>query len=435
VIALLDSADWLAFSAAGIVFQAVCSLALPRGRVYAQATSYGDGIIDMHAIWIFFLLALGASVGSFLNVVVWRLPRNESIVFPASHCPSCGRAIRWYDNIPILSWLILRGRCRYCNVRISPRYLLVEAFTAVLIAGLYVAYYVFPVRDGLGGFAESWPVFAAHAILLCGLLACSLIDIESWQVPLEICWGVSVLGVLAATIWPSTNALPGVSPAAGAACIGAAVGLGISILLLRRGWLLPSFIDADYPPLEDEPSEDPSAPRVAITRECGVNPRREVLREVVFLLPAISLSIVAGMLVGYVPGIASAWSRLHGLAGGAVGEHMGGFYAAGLGYFVGGGLVWGMRIFGTLLFGKEAMGLGDVHLLAAAGAVCGWIIPVAAFFLAPFFGLLWAIYLFTRKGQRELPYGPWLSLGVLAAMLLRDPIVYYFRHSLQGLEG
>ncbi len=78
---------------------------------------------------------LGAIMGSFLNVVVYRLPRRESLVSPGSRCPSCGVPVRPYDNVPILSWLVLRGRCRSCAARISPRYPLVEAGTALLCVG------------------------------------------------------------------------------------------------------------------------------------------------------------------------------------------------------------------------------------------------------------------------------------------------------------
>lgn len=78
--------------------------------------------------------ALGAIIGSFLNVVIHRVPREESIAFPASHCPSCGTAIRPYDNIPVLSWAVLRGRCRSCRAPISARYPAVELLTAALFA-------------------------------------------------------------------------------------------------------------------------------------------------------------------------------------------------------------------------------------------------------------------------------------------------------------
>jgi leader peptidase (prepilin peptidase) / N-methyltransferase len=82
---------------------------------------------------------LGAIVGSFLNVVAYRLPRHESLLGPASHCPSCGTPVKPYDNIPILSFLLLRGRCRSCAATISPRYPLVEALTAALCAGAVIA--------------------------------------------------------------------------------------------------------------------------------------------------------------------------------------------------------------------------------------------------------------------------------------------------------
>lgn len=78
--------------------------------------------------------ALGAVIGSFLNVVIWRVPRGESIVRPPSACPRCGHSIRPYDNVPIVSWLVLRGRCRDCSAPISARYPLVELTTAVLFA-------------------------------------------------------------------------------------------------------------------------------------------------------------------------------------------------------------------------------------------------------------------------------------------------------------
>ena len=89
---------------------------------------------------ITFAGVLGAIVGSFLNVVAYRLPRHESLISPASHCPACGTPVKPYDNIPILSWLLLRGHCRSCGAPISPRYPLVEALTAALCVGAVLAH-------------------------------------------------------------------------------------------------------------------------------------------------------------------------------------------------------------------------------------------------------------------------------------------------------
>jgi leader peptidase (prepilin peptidase)/N-methyltransferase len=90
----------------------------------------------MDIVVLVFLVVIGACVGSFLNVVIHRLPRGASIVFPPSHCPACGRGIRWYDNIPLVSWWVLGGRCRGCKAPISARYLLVEGATAIAFGGL-----------------------------------------------------------------------------------------------------------------------------------------------------------------------------------------------------------------------------------------------------------------------------------------------------------
>jgi leader peptidase (prepilin peptidase)/N-methyltransferase len=85
-------------------------------------------------LWIAWFFVLGTVIGSFLNVVLYRLPRRMSIVWPPSHCPVCKKRIRWYDNVPIVSWLLLRGRCRDCQAPISLRYPLVEALTGILFA-------------------------------------------------------------------------------------------------------------------------------------------------------------------------------------------------------------------------------------------------------------------------------------------------------------
>ena len=90
-----------------------------------------------HATYIAFFFALGACVGSFLNVVVWRLPRRESLITPPSHCPKCGHKLAWYDNIPVLGWIWLKGKCRYCRVPISPRYPLIELANALFYLAVF----------------------------------------------------------------------------------------------------------------------------------------------------------------------------------------------------------------------------------------------------------------------------------------------------------
>ena len=389
----------------------------------------------MDVMWLVFFALLGACVGSFLNVVIWRVPRGESIVFPSSHCPACGRPIRWYDNVPLISWLVLRGRCRACQAPISPRYLLIEAATAAMVVGLYVVYYMLDLRDGLGAFNESWPTFLAHATLWCGLLACAAVDMKHWIVPLEVCWSVSLVGlVVGAAAPPDAAILPRVPPVIGAMGVAAAVGLGAAMLLRRWGVLRPSFIDADdkVSTVTEEPDRSGNKGRrivaVAATKQDGINPRVEILHEVLFLAPAGALAAAVALLAAHVPAAGQWLDRLGDTARtGAFAAHLGGFQAALVGYLVGGLWIWGMRIGGTLAFGKEAMGLGDVHLLAAVGAVTGWIVPSLTFFAAPVLGLLWGLRLMLSRRQRELPYGPWLAAAAGAVMIFHDPLLAAMR--------
>ena len=116
---------------------------------------------------------LGAVFGSFLNVVVHRLPRHESLVTPASHCPKCGTPVKPYDNIPILSWLMLRGHCRGCGAGISVRYPLVEALTAALCVGAVLAHH-------------SAAGIALSVTLILLVVPAALIDLEHRIIPNRI---------------------------------------------------------------------------------------------------------------------------------------------------------------------------------------------------------------------------------------------------------
>ncbi len=124
----------------------------------------------MQAILYVFSVVFGLIIGSFLNVVIYRVPKGESLISPGSHCPQCGVAIRWYDNIPIAGWVVLRGRCRACRDRISMRYPAVEAFTAGSFA---LAYW----RFGL-----SWQVGFAWFVVSV-LIALALIDLDHMIIP------------------------------------------------------------------------------------------------------------------------------------------------------------------------------------------------------------------------------------------------------------
>ena len=122
-------------------------------------------------LWVEILFAvLGAAIGSFLNVLIHRLPEEQSIVFPASRCPRCGRAIRFYDNIPVLSYILLRGRCRDCGEKIALRYPLVEAITAAFSLLLFWKY----------GVTFQWLFSFAF---VCALIVITFIDLDHQIIP------------------------------------------------------------------------------------------------------------------------------------------------------------------------------------------------------------------------------------------------------------
>jgi len=386
-----------------------------------------EGPFDLlrHGPWLVFAFCFGACIGSFLNVVVYRLPRGISLVNPPSSCPHCGARLRFFrENLPVFGWVLLRGKCRWCRASISPVYPIVELTVAVLLVGLYAVLFMTTDRDGWWfqvagpwwgkqGFAMAWPAYSAIAVLLAALWATTVIDAKTFLIPIQIPVFASIAGMMLwtieggiarnlGTLWPLPGADWSMTLAGG---LGLAGVLGATALLWM-GRFKPSFADyEEYVPEGETLGDYPHA-------------RREMGRELLFLVPCI-----AGILIGWwwgstLQGAPPRWIQ-------ALGTCM-------FGYIVGGGLVWSVRILGTLGFGREAMGLGDVHLLAAVGAVLGWFVPVIAFFIAPFLGLAWAAgtAIWGRVGgtRRELPYGPHLAVAVVAVFLCR-PLV------LAGLEA
>ncbi len=146
---------------------------------------------------------LGLCLGSFFNVLIHRLPRDESIVRPGSRCPRCGHALRWYENVPVLSWVALRGRCSRCKARISARYVAVELLTGAIFAGCYLR---FGMNVSLG----------AALTLITFLIPLTFIDAEHWILPFEL----TLPGIAAGVLFGARDGLAGVQSAALAASLG-----------------------------------------------------------------------------------------------------------------------------------------------------------------------------------------------------------------------
>lgn len=139
-----------------------------------------------------FLFILGLLFGSFANVVILRLPKAESVVLPRSHCPKCKSLIAWYDNLPVLSWLLLRGQCRNCKTRISLRYPLVELLTGCLFAAVFWTY------------GYSWST-VEYIIFVWGLVVVSFIDIDHMILPDVFTLSGIVIGLIGAAVNPERD--------------------------------------------------------------------------------------------------------------------------------------------------------------------------------------------------------------------------------------
>ena len=152
---------------------------------------------------------LGACFGSFFNVVIYRLPKEESLILPASHCMQCGELIRWYDNIPIISYFMLRGKCRECGAPFSVRYAIVELVTGILFAMVVAKYANLIVNlefvDGelvAGKLSEGLGLMLFHLFFVGGLIVAAFIDIDHQIIPNEITFPGIPLGIIASTLLP-----------------------------------------------------------------------------------------------------------------------------------------------------------------------------------------------------------------------------------------
>ncbi len=270
-----------------------------------------------------FVFAFGAIVGSFLNVVIHRVPNEESIVFPNSACPKCKTPIKAYDNIPVLSWLILGGKCRNCKEKISPRYPAVELLTALL-------YFLVYWQIGFN------PYLAVGLVFVTTIVALIFIDAENMILPNVITYPLLVFALIVRLIFP---------------------------LFISAEY----FTDLNYAPLT--------------------------------LLENYPVWLVS--LIGAI-----------------------------LGGLVGGGFLWLVGAVWKLLRGVDAMGLGDVKMMFAVGALLGWRLTLLSIFLGAFSGAVIGMFVIYRQKEKDLqtqiPFGIFLGIGSILALLFGEPLIRWY---------
>lgn len=473
--------------------------------------------------WFLLVAAVGAVVGSFLNAVIYRLPRDISLFRPrGSFCPHCRAAVRWYDNIPLISYLLLRGRCRHCGTGISPRYPAVEALTCLGFVLIFDAMIVSGVRVDLtppvaGTLSDhvlrALPVLGAYWALLACLIVIATIDLETYWVDTRITNLLAAIGFVYHIVrpWPAVPPDPVLAPPpplAGACVAGALATAGAFVLSLRRGSSeIASGTEATSSPAADEGlgdvahHPDSSAPdgplaadapgSTALTRAAGgavallallalaawgtviardgywtadlrafawragavaafafvtlalgagrvreadrqmaatldaerPHARRMVLLELLRISPAIvAAALVWGLLSADMP-LAAWWRQTLATPQGSVfGWLWHGLAAASVGLFGAAAVGWAVRIGFTLLLGREAFGVGDIHIMAACGAVAGFTVVIIGFFLAAALGLAGWLLALVSKRSTALPFGPWLALGIVIAAIAADPL-------------
>lgn len=341
------------------------------------------------ALWVATAGCFGAMVGSFLNVCIHRLPREMSVHRPArSFCPHCSKTLPWFLNIPVLSWLWLRGRCAFCQKPIPIRYLLVECLTAALFAA--ATWRHGPAQPG---------VLAAELVLLGILIAATFIDIEHLIIPDELTWGGVAAGLAFSMAWPGLH--HEYQPWRGVAfsCIGAASGYALLWTVATVGRLALGRQRLTFtPPVEAVWK------RTGDTAQLTVDGESMDWASLFFRgSERVLMRVEDGTLDGSTTGAGEWIWEFETLRHGAQALNLNHVGTAQL------------RI-SALVLPREVMGYGDVKFLAAIGAFLGWkavlFSVLTGSILGAFLGAA-AVLSGRREFAAKIPFGPYLAAGAV----------------------
>jgi leader peptidase (prepilin peptidase) / N-methyltransferase len=340
-------------------------------------------LVPFH-FWSLTFFALGCIVGSFLNVCIHRMPLNMSIVSPPSHCPHCKYSIPFYLNIPLVTWLTLRGRCKNCGAPISPRYFIVELLTGVTFLSCWLAF----------GHQSAW-LAIVYAIFLAGLITATFIDFEHFIIPDEITLGGMAVGFAASFFLPSLHDAINLSAGMLQSFLGIVVGAGVIYAILRLGKLM----------FGRQKLKLSAETKIIFSETCVHLPDKEIPYEELFYRKSDVIVLQARTVELVDRCYKDATLRLSPSAL-QIGDEK-----------INPDDVPCMEaVSAEIVLPREAMGLGDVKFMGAIGAFIGWQGAVFSLMVSSMIGAAVGIILILmrrREWSSRMPYGPYIALAAV----------------------
>jgi leader peptidase (prepilin peptidase)/N-methyltransferase len=334
--------------------------------------------------WSLVIFWFGCMVGSFLNVCIHRMPLGLSVVSPPSHCPHCKYSIPWYLNVPLLTWLMLRGRCKNCDAPISARYFLVELLTGLMFLAVWLNY----------GHVSAW-VALVYCLFVAGLIAATFIDFEHFIIPDEITIGGTVGGFILSVCLPSLHGAATLPEAIKSSVIGICVGGGVVYAILRAGKLM----------FGRQKVALPADTKILFGESAVILPDKEIPYEELFYRKSDAIIIKARTVEMVDRGYFNVEIRLSP-------EQL----QIGDDDFNPETVKYLEAVSAEITLPREAMGFGDVKFMAAIGAFLGWQATMFSLMVSSMIGAAVGVLLIAIGRQQwssRLPYGPYIALAAL----------------------
>jgi leader peptidase (prepilin peptidase) / N-methyltransferase len=340
-------------------------------------------LVPFH-FWSLTFFALGCIVGSFLNVCIYRMPMGLSIVMPPSHCPHCKYSIPFYLNIPLVTWLALRGRCKNCGAPISPRYFIVELLTGIAFLSCWLAFG-----------AKSPAIALVYSIFLAGLIVATFIDFEHFIIPDEITLGGAVVGFGLSFLLPSLHDANTLGAGILRSAVGIVAGAGIVYVVLRLGKFLFGRQKLKLP-----------AETAIIFSETHLHfSGKEIAYEELFYRKSDAIVLQARTVELIDRGYENVTVRLSPAALKIGDEEI-----------APDDVPYLECVSAEIILPREAMGLGDVKFMGAIGAFVGWQGAVFSLAVSSFIGAAAGVILILmrkRAWSSRMPYGPYIALAAV----------------------